>query len=382
MTSPHHRSREWLPKEDLGTVVRGLSAVAAPAGHEDRMTHAVCEFLDARGLTFEVDSLGQVLTTFGPQSAPRSVMVSAHLDELGLVVRGIDDDGWLRVHRLGGMPERILPALRLVAHTRSGDIDAVVGTKSHHLTEVDEKYVARPATELYLDAGFASAQEASDSGVRVGDPVTYAPTWSQRGTRVSGKSLDDRVGVAALLRLVDDLRADPPDVQVHVAFSCQEEFNLLGTLALAERCRPDIAVVVDITPATDTPDLRGHGRVRLGAGPVLSRLTFHGRGTLGGLIPHPALVRAVEESADSADIDLQRDAVVGVVTDAAYLSTSTAEGVATVGIGIPCRYTHAPTETVDLSDVTSTADLLAAFVRERSQVSLVRGTEWVESENR
>jgi putative aminopeptidase FrvX len=359
---------------DLLGMCRVLSGIAAPAGNEDRMTAAVVAHLRSAGLEPVVDRLGQVAVSFGDREAGPVVLVSAHLDELGLTVRALDDDGMLRIHRLGGIPERVLPGTRLVVHTRHGDLPAVVGLKSHHLTPVEEKYVARPATELYVDIGAADRAEAEAAGIRVGDPITYAPAWDELvGGRFSGKSLDDRIGVAALLALVDRLRENPPPMQVVVGFSAQEEFNVRGTLALAARYAPDIAINLDIAPATDTPDLAGQGTVRLGAGPTLSRLSFHGRGTLGGLVPHPALVRAVEDAAAGARVPLQHDAMIGVITDAAFLPMATAEGVAAVGIGIPCRYTHAPIETVQLSDLEHCIELLAALIPRLSDVDLARG---------
>ncbi|RBQ20105.1 M42 family peptidase [Spongiactinospora rosea] len=364
----------WDPLGDLSGLIRSLSATPAPAGNEDRLTAAVADHLTARGLTPVVDRLGQVAVTVGGSGDGPRILVSAHLDELGLVVRGIEADGWLRVHRLGGMPERVLPAARLVVHTRDGDIPAIVGVKSHHLTPPEEKYVARPATDLYLDLGANSREEATRLGVRVGDPITYAPTWDElAGGRFAGKSLDDRVGVAALLAYVDRLLADPPPQPVHVAFTTQEEFHVRGTLALVSRFAPDVVVNVDVAPATDTPDLSGVGSVVLGGGPTLSRLSFHGRGTLGGLIPHPGLVRAVEAAGRDGRVPLQHDAMVGIITDAAFVPMATAEGIAAVGVGIPVRYTHAPTETGQLSDVVATTDLLVALTARLRDTDLSRG---------
>ena len=359
---------------DLVGLCRTLSAIAAPAGNEDRLTAAVAGHLRAAGLDPVVDRLGQVAVEFGDAGAGPAVMLSAHLDELGLTVRALDDDGMVRIHRLGGIPERVLPGTRLVVHTRGGDLPAVVGLKSHHLTPVEERYVARPSTELYVDVGAAGRADAEAAGIRVGDPVTYQPSWDQLlDGRFSGKSLDDRIGVAALLALVDRLRADPPPMRVIIAFSAQEEFNVRGTLALVARYAPDIAVNLDIAPASDTPDLAGQGTVRLGDGPTLSRLSFHGRGTLGGLVPHPALVRAVEAAAAGANVPLQHDAMIGVITDAAFLPMATADGIAAVGVGIPCRYTHSPVETAQLSDVQQCIELLTALIPRLSDVNLARG---------
>ena len=368
------------PGVDLLDSCRRLSAIAAPAGNEDRLTAAVEGHLRRRGLKPVVDRLGQVAVSVGGEAAGPSVLVTAHLDELGLVVRGIDPDGMLRVHRLGGMPERVLPGERLVVHTRMGDIPAVVGLKSHHLTPPEEKYVARAATELYLDIGAAGAEQVRTAGIRIGDPVTYAPAWTDlMGGRFAGKSLDDRVGVAALLAWLDRVVAAPPRTRLTIGFTTQEEFNVRGTLALVARFDPDIVVNVDIAPATDTPDLAGDGVVRLGGGPTLSRLSFHGRGTLGGLIPHPALVRVVEAAAADGGVGLQHDAMIGVITDAAFVTMATAEGIAAVGIGIPVRYTHSPVETAQLSDVAGCADLIGSLVPRLVDVDLSRGAAQIAS---
>jgi putative aminopeptidase FrvX len=366
--------QSWNPGGDLQELIRQLSAIAAPTGHEQRMTAAVHSYLTGRGLRPREDLLGQLSVSFGPEDAERSVMVNAHIDELGLIVRAVDEDGWLLVHRLGGMPERVLPGSRLVVHTREGDLPAVCGVKSHHLTSPEEKYVGKPATALYLDVGMDDGKSVRAAGVRIGDPITYAPAWDTFSNgRFAGKSLDNRLGVAVLLGIVDRLRQEPPQARVHITFSCQEEFNVRGTLALAARLQPDMAVTLDITPATDTPDLRGEGQVRLGGGPSLSRMSFHGRGTLGGLIPPPSLVDAVERAAVRGGSELQYDAVIGVITDAAFLPMASENGIAAVGLGIPCRYTHSPVETAQLSDVRETTTLLAELLHHAHEIDLFPG---------
>lgn len=361
--------------EPLRLLIRELSEIAAPSGNEDRLVAHVVDLLCRRGLDPVVDRIGNVRVAFGPDAGVgEGVLVFAHLDELGLVVRNVEADGYVRLHRLGGVPERVLPGTRVVIHAARGDVPALVGLKAHHLTPPEEKYLARPTTDLYLDLGASSAAEVRGLGIRVGDPVTYAAAWTDLPhDRFAAKSLDDRLGVAAALELVDRLRAEPPAGPVIVAFSVQEEFNVRGTLALAAAVRPAMAVCLDITPATDTPDLRGETPVRLGGGPVVSRLTFHGRGTLGGLVPHPALVREFERAAGEAGIEIQYEAIVGLITDAAFLPMATPEGIATCGIGIPVRYTHSPVETAQLSDVAETVRLLESVVRLAPEIDLTRG---------
>jgi putative aminopeptidase FrvX len=358
---------------DLGGVLHDLCAVPAPSGHEDRLSALITRHLISRGLDPVTDRLGQVAVSLGTGDGNR-VLVTAHLDQLGLVVASIEPTGYLRVQRLGGVPERVLPGMQITVMTRNGDVPAVVGVKSHHLTPPEEKYRGQPVTELYLDVGARNPSEVAQLGIRVGDPCAYGFTWQLLASdRVATTSLDDRFGVAALLALVDRLTADPAIGPVAIAFSTQEEFHVRGTLALAERFNPDIVINVDVSPATDTPDLAGVSPVRLGGGVVLSRLSFHGRGTLGGLIPHPALVTAVESAAATAGVDLQYEAIIGLITDAAFLPMASAEGIAAVGLGIPVRYTHSPVETGQLSDLSATIRLLHALVSDAASLDLGRG---------
>jgi putative aminopeptidase FrvX len=360
-------------EDDLGGVLHDLCAVPAPSGHEDRLSALITRHLISRGLDPVTDRLGQVAVSLGTGDGNR-VLVTAHLDQLGLVVASIEPTGYLRVQRLGGVPERVLPGMQITVMTRNGDVPAVVGVKSHHLTPPEEKYRGQPVTELYLDVGARNPSEVAQLGIRVGDPCAYGFTWQLLASdRVATTSLDDRFGVAALLALVDRLTADPAIGPVAIAFSTQEEFHVRGTLALAERFNPDIVINVDVSPATDTPDLAGVSPVRLGGGVVLSRLSFHGRGTLGGLIPHPALVTAVESAAATAGVDLQYEAIIGLITDAAFLPMASAEGIAAVGLGIPVRYTHSPVETGQLSDLSATIRLLLALVSDAASLDLGRG---------
>lgn len=363
------------PAADILTTCRMLSEIAAPSGHEDRLTAALCAHLRSQGLDPVVDRLGQVAVEFGVGEP--TVLLTAHLDELGLVTHVLCEDGMLRVLRLGGVPERVLPATRMVVHTRDGDLPAVVGLKSAHLdarlTPEKERLTVQPATDLYLDIGVSSRAEAKSLGVRVGDPITYAPSWTElAGGRFSGKALDDRMGVAVLLAVLERFLDAPPPLRVVVGFTTQEEFYMRGALSLVARFAPDVVINVDITPAGDTPDLVGQAPSRLGDGPVLSRYTFHGGGTLCGLIPHPALVTAVEGAAAELQVPLQYGAEVGVITDAAFLPMATAEGIAAVDLAVPCRYTHSPIETAQLSDMSACGDLVTALVPRLESVDLRR----------
>jgi putative aminopeptidase FrvX len=259
------------------------------------------------------------------------------------------------------VPERALASQAVLICGEGGDLPGVIANKSHHATTPEEKYRVLPYAELYVDAGFSSRAEAQAAGVRIGTPVVYHPrVLDLAGGRIAGTSIDDRAGCAVLLELADRLKARDDGPTVHLVWSVQEEFNLRGVLPAARAARPDIALQIDLLLACDTPDMAHRGEVRLGGGPGISLYSFHGRGTLNGLIPHPALVRLFEEAATAEGLPLQRSAHTGALTDASYIQFMGDEGVACLDLGFPMRYSHSALEVVDPADLDALATLLAA----------------------
>ena len=340
-------------RDALRDVLTNLMAVPGLAGHEDRVRRAIAGWLtDLAGVASESDRLGNLWATFPGEAGAPSVMLFAHMDQLGFVVRRIEPDGFLRLERLGGVPERALAAQAVLICIGEGrDLPGIIANKSHHATLPEEKYQVVRYRDLYVDAGFASAAEAEAAGVRIGVPVVYAPRAFEMGERrVAGTSVDDRAGCAVLIELARRLAARSGGPTVHLAFTTQEEFNLRGALPLARRLAPDIAIQLDLMLACDTPDMRDVGEMRLGAGPGMSLYSFHGRGTLNGVIPHPALVRLAEASAAARGLTLQRSAQTGVLTDLSYVQLA-GEGVAALDLGYPMRHSHSALEVCDLRDL-------------------------------
>ena len=249
----------------------------------------------------------------------------------------------------------------------------MIGNKSHHATAPDERYRVVPYAELSVDAGFSSKAEAEAAGVRIGTPVTYLPRVLQlAGGRIAGTAVDDRAGCAALLALAA-ARRDKPGPTLHLVWSVQEEHNLRGVLPAATALAPDICLQVDLLLACDTPEMVGRGDVTLGGGPGISLYSFHGRGTLNGVIPHPSLVRLMEVAAAGAGLQLQRSAHTGALTDLSYIQFMGPEGVACLDVGIPVRYSHAALEVVDPVDISGVVSLLdAAIDRITPEFQLIR----------
>lgn len=337
-----------------------LMLIPGLSGHEQRIAKAIAAHLDRLGLAHRSDRLGNLICTIPGDPARPSVMVFTHMDQLGFVVRKIEPSGLIRLERLGGVPERALPSQAVVLSTDKGDVPGVIANKSHHATAPDEKYKVLPYAELYVDAGFTSAAEAQAAGVQIGTPVTYLPrVLHLHGTRLAGTSIDDRAGCAVLLALAAARRGRPGPT-LHLVWSVQEEFNLRGVLPAATALQPDIALQIDLLLACDTPDMAGRGEVALGGGPGIGLYSFHGRGTLNGVIPHPALVRLMEEAAAAAGLPLQRSAHTGALTDLSYIQFMGPEGVACLDVGFPMRHSHSSLEVVDTADLDALARLLDA----------------------
>lgn len=351
---------------ELRRLLRELTGVSRPPGSEGEAAEWVATQLP--DVQFTTDRNGQLAGRFGPDGDV-GLLLSAHLDEVGLVVSRVDADGFVRVLRVGGVPERVLPGTHVRLLGRDGPVPGVVGVKSHHLTPPEEKYKAQPAEELYVDVGLPGARAVLDAGILVGTRVTYEPAWTELGGgRIAAKGLDDALGVVALIEVARELSRRPPPRPVVVGFTTQEEFHVRGALSLALAHRPAALVNIDVSPATDTPDLAGrHSPVLLGGGPVMNVMSFHGRGTLGGLIPNDRLVGLLEDTARVSGIHMQREAIIGLITDAAFVPMSTPQGVACASLGIPCRYTHSPVETAHLQDLDQTIGLLHAAIPALSQ---------------
>jgi putative aminopeptidase FrvX len=241
-------------------------------------------------------------------------------------------------------------------------VPGVIGTKSHHATGPAEREQVVPVSALHVDVGAESADAARSLGIDIGTPVAFEPRTTRLARRrVAGTSIDDRAGCAVVLTLARALADQARRPTVHVAFTAQEEFTLRAAAVAARALDPAIAIQIDVGLTSDVPDMAGFGELALGAGPALSMYSFHGRGTLNGTIPHPALVSLLTDAAAGEDVALQRTAHVGVLTDSAHVQV-TGGGVACLDLCFPCRYAHSPREVCDVTDLEAMVTLLLAAI--------------------
>jgi len=348
-------------RERLKRDLVDLMLIPGLSGHEGRVRRHIAGLLAAEGIESRADRMGNLIATFPGDAAAPSVMVFTHMDQLGLFVRKVEADGMVRVERMGGVPERALASQAVTLCVGEGrDVPGVIVNKSHHATAPEEKYVVLKAPDLRIDTGHGSKAAVEAAGIRIGTPVVYRPDVLElAGGRIAGTSVDDRAGCAVLVEVARALASRNGGPTVHVVFSVQEEFNLRGAVVAAQGLRPDIAIQIDLMLACDTPDMADRGEMVLGGGPGISLYSFHGRGTLNGVIPHPAAVRLMEETAEAEGLTLQRSAQVGVLTDLSYVQL-VGEGVVAIDVGFPCRYTHSSLEMCDLGDLEGLTKLLVA----------------------
>ena len=350
------------PVENLD-LLEEMCLTSALSGHEEDMI-ALMRREFARHLSdVRVDRLGNIIGRMeGSDPGAPKVMIFAHMDEIGFMVRKIDPDGFIRITRVGGVPEKSLPGQRLILRGSGGDRLGLVGPKSHHITPAEEKFKVVPIPELFIDVGAHSKSEAEALGLYTGTPVTYHGFFQEMpGGQFAGKALDNRGGCFVVVQVLRLLAQQPPKATIYFVGSVQEEFNIRGVVTAGFAINPDLAIGVDVSVACDTPDLKQVSDVRFGGGPVISHYTFHGRGTLNGLIPNPKLRVFLTDTAAAVGLPVQHSVFLGGLADTSYL-TVLREGIPAVDVAFPTRYTHSPVEVGSRPDMEGLIQLLVEAI--------------------
>lgn len=354
-----------------------LCAIHAVSGREDRITAFVRDAIETRVDEISVDNLGNVVGILkGSQHPDCRLMLQAHMDELGLIVRNITEDGFLLFERVGGVPEKSLLGQKVDLLTDGGElVSGYVGTKSHHITRPDEKLVVPKVHDMYIDVGAASREEVQALGIQVGDPLAYHPNYHRFGDgQICSKALDNRVSVFILLHLLEQLSVRRPPCTLVFSFTVLEEFSIRGSLPTVNLTKPDAIISLDITVATDTPSGGNLHPVALRKGPAIKMMDFHGRGTLGGMFSSPKLRKFIEQTAGEIGIPLQREVIIGVITDPAFQLYLGEKGYTIAGLSIPHRYSHSSISMCHEIDIVQTMELVRATAeRFNPDIDLSRG---------
>jgi endoglucanase len=337
----------------LPALLSDLLTSAGPPGHESAPARIWREAAEAFGAEVSVDAMGTTVARVGGRSEHPLLAVVGHIDEIALLVSHVSDKGFLHVVGSGCWDPQVLVGQRVEVTTRSGTVAGVVGRKPIHLLESEERKKAVELKKLHVDIGAADADEAREL-VSEGDQIVVAGQPVElRGGRLAARSLDNRLGVYVALEVARRVReAGGGGGPVAAVAAVQEEIGAHGAAAMAYGLRPDLAVVVDVTHATDAPGVEAAeiGEHGLGAGPVVSR---------GAIVSRP-LNDLLDAAAKAEGIDCATEVSGGAThTDADSIHLSRA-GVPTAVVSIPLRYMHSPVELVDLDDVESVIRLLTA----------------------
>jgi putative aminopeptidase FrvX len=352
-----------MREESLG-FLKTLVNTPSPVGHETRGQRVWLDYASSFADETFSDAYGNCVAVLNKGGSPR-LMLAGHADEIAMAVNYIDEEGFVYVRKMGGVNAAISKAQRVVVHTRNGAVKGVVGNVAPHLMKEDKDPKPPKMHELFIDLGVKGRNEA-EKLVQVGDPVTITAEFDLlRNDLAVARAFDNRIGTFAVAETLRLLKESKTKLQAEVCAvsNVQEEVGLLGARQIAYSLKPDMALVVDVTHATDYPTVNKpqHGDVKVGAGPTITH----------GGCNHPDVVARIEQVAKNKKIALQHEATSGTSGTDTDVIFWTRGGIASALVSLPNRYMHSPVEVVSLRDLEQIPQLLAGFA-----ASLKRGEEF------
>lgn len=336
-----------------------LSNAAGVSGYEDEIRSLMSKELSKYGET-EIDKFGNVVCKKG--SGSPKIMLAAHMDEIGLLVKHVDDKGFIRFIEMGGVDDETLPAREVKILTEKGPIPGIIGFKPPHLKkDEDEKRKKLKLDDMYIDTGLD--KEEVKKRVQVGDPVIFEERFVDLGDNVMGKAFDNRTGCAVLVEVMKRLK-DFKGTVYGVA-TVQEELGLKGARTAAFRIKPDMAIAIDTGIAGDTPDItESETSLKLGKGPAITVVEASGR----GMVASPSVKKLLVKCAKDEKIPYQLEATKGGMTDGAIIYMAN-EGILTGGVSIPTRYIHSPSGIANVRDMEDAVKLTVAFIKRAGEIA-------------
>jgi endoglucanase len=347
-------------EQDHREFLDALLSTATPSGFETAGQRAWVEYVSAFADRVTTDAYGNAIAVV--EGGDRTVALAGHGDEIGFMVRDIEEDGSIRMIRVGGSDRTVSKGQHVRIHTDDGPVPGVIGQTAIHLRDRDDDTVD-DISEQHVDIGVEDHDAAADL-VERGDPITVDQRVTElEGDRIAARGLDNRIGIWAAAEGLRRAAEHDPEVTVCAVSTVQEELGLKGAQMVGFDLAPDVVVATDVTHATDAPGTPGKRQtsIALGEGPVVAR----------GSANHPVVVEAVRETADEAEIDVQLQATgrrTGTDADAFYTSRG---GIPALNLGVPNRYMHTPVEVLDLADLDAAATLLGRFAARAHEFEFV-----------
>ncbi len=332
-----------------------LSNACGVTGRENNVREIMTKLMKPYADEITVDRLENVIAIKKGKAKAPKVMLAAHMDEVGLMVKTITKEGFLQFTKMGGIDDRILLAQKVIVYTKKGQFPGVIGSKPPHIQKEDERKKIITYDDLFIDIGAENREDAQKKGISIGDPVAFDVKYTQLSKDVvMGKAFDNRAGCVAMIEALRLL--EKTDATVCAVGTVQEEVGLRGAGTAAFGVDPDVAIALDVTIAGDVPGVREFDtNVKIGKGPALTISDS-------GLITHPKVLRWLLDTAEEEKIAIQLESGLLGSTDAARISM-TRQGIPCGTVSIPTRYIHSPAGVLNLKDIENSAKLAAVAIK-------------------
>ena len=342
----------------MENLLKKLIMAPSVSGSEENVRELITKEIKAYVDDIKVDKIGNLITKKG--SGPPKIMINAHMDEIGLMVKHIDDKGFIRFEPVGGWDWRVLSAQKFKIHGSKGPVMGVVGQKPVHLQEKEEEKKTTKIGDMFIDIGADNEKQVKKMGVNVGDFITQYGIVEKLGySRLTGHVFDDRVGCLEMIEVVKALKSFKGTL--YAVGTVKEEIGLVGIRGSTFGIDPDLVISLDTTVSGGTPDIKPHEAVSLvGKGPVLLIKDAIS-------IIQDNLKKWVVEVAKRNKIPLQYDIMSGGATDSSVVPTIK-EGIPSLAILTPSRYAHTPVELIDMKDVKNTVKLVTELVKSSHKI--------------
>lgn len=351
--------------DQVAKLLNELDNIHGVSGDEELVAKYVIDEMEGYVDEHYEDALGNQIFTRKGDNPEYSIMLAAHMDEIGYVVNHIDEKGFVYFLPVGIHDPRMSVNQVMEIKTRDGFVTGVVGNKPSHLVPAEESMKTIPFEELFIDVGAHSRKETESLGVAVGDFVTAYRTgqFLNGGKVYTGKSIDNRSGCAVLIQLMKDLHGQKISPTIYAVTTIQEEIGIRGSGPSAFEIQPDIALALDVTFAGGTPGISERTMpIKLGRGPAIKYFDWSMKTFNGNAVPKKLTTR-LEDISKKYTIPFQKEVMIGGATDASKISLA-GKGILTGGLSIPMRYMHSSIGTVQIEDIRNTVALLKAFIKE------------------
>ena len=346
-------------------LLQKLVSVPGVSGFERDVANMVKNELGKYMDTVKIDRMGNVISKkAGTNPKAPIVMVVAHTDEVGLMVKYIENNGFLRFEKVGDLTDRQFPGLKVIVHTRNGLLPGVVGVGAAHLTGIGwggvERLSSPPVRDQFIDIGASSREEAEEMGVSVGSPIAYSSDFTRLGDKfVCGKAFDDRVGLYIMIEAMRRLKGMKHEATICAVGAVEEEPGCRGVRTAAFQLEPDAAIGLDGACAGDYPGMElRDAPIELGRGPAIKIMDVDVPHS--GMISHSKIRELLINTAVKNKIPYQLEVFgKGVTSDVSYIQW-TGSGIPSCVISFPLRYAHSPFEVVNLDDLRNSVLLLTS----------------------